>query len=193
MISRSSVEHVEVRGFPHRIFCPCALWTMGPPGSQSCWDVTVSQKVDILARELHLEFSGWIRTHMGALRTLRPGFYTVFRCVSGYWLGLGSNFQKNQTMPYLQKSRGHILWNMFQTLFRLKMFARGPNLIFRRVRFVPGIQLEPSQEEINFNSWSSNFDTFKKKIVPGGPIWNLFRQKSVPGGPIVTFSGKVGS
>ena len=74
---------------------------MGPAGSQSCWDaaaaavavaaaaaVAVSQKVDILARELFLKFSGWIRTHMGALRTLRPGSYTVFRCASGWHSGL---------------------------------------------------------------------------------------------------------
>ena len=82
---------------------------MGPTGSKSCWDaaavaaaaavavatgvavaaaVAVSQKVDILARELYLEFSGWIWTHMGALRTLRPGFYTVFRCASGWHSGL---------------------------------------------------------------------------------------------------------
>ena len=74
---------------------------MGPPGSQSCWDAAVaaaaavavaaaavSQKVDILARELYLEFSGWIRTHMGAIRTLRPASYTIVRSASGWHSGL---------------------------------------------------------------------------------------------------------
>ena len=107
-------ELIEVRGFPGRIFFPCALWTMGPPRPNSCWDAAaavaaaaaaVSQKVDILARELYLEFSGWIRTHMAALRTLRPGSYTVFRSTSGWHSGLawGAIFQKIQNMPYIQK------------------------------------------------------------------------------------------
>ena len=99
-----------MRGFPDGIFCPCTLWTIGPPGPKSCWDAAaaaVSQKVDILARELYLEFSGWIRTHMGALRTLRPGSYTVFRSASGWHSGLawGAIFQKIQNRPYIQNKK----------------------------------------------------------------------------------------
>ena len=36
-------------------------------------------QVDILAKELYLEFSNWILTHMIALGILTPGFYTEIR------------------------------------------------------------------------------------------------------------------
>ena len=39
-------------------------------------------QVDIQARQLFLEFSNWILTHMSALGILRPGFYTEFRAGS---------------------------------------------------------------------------------------------------------------
>ena len=110
------IQKVEVRGFPGGIFFPCPLWTRASPGPNSCWDAAVaaaaaaaaaavSQKVDILARELYLEFSGWIRTHMGALRSLRPGSYTVFRSAYSQHSGLawGAIFQKIQNMPHIQK------------------------------------------------------------------------------------------
>ena len=66
----------------------CDRGIRGRPTGSNAVAVAVSQKVDILARELYLEFSGWIWTHMGALRTLRPGSYTVFRSASGWHSGL---------------------------------------------------------------------------------------------------------
>ena len=39
-------------------------------------------QVDILARELYLEFPNWNLTHMRDIRTLIPGFYTEFRAGS---------------------------------------------------------------------------------------------------------------
>ena len=39
-------------------------------------------QVDIQAREIFLEFSIWILTHVRDIRILRPGFYTEFRAGS---------------------------------------------------------------------------------------------------------------
>ena len=51
-------------------------------------------QVDIQARELHLEFSNWILTHMRDIWILRPGF--LHRNSSwiypAEWFGLGGRF-----------------------------------------------------------------------------------------------------
>ena len=39
-------------------------------------------QVDILARELYLEFSNWILTHMRDIRILIPRFFAEFRAES---------------------------------------------------------------------------------------------------------------
>ena len=45
-------------------------------------------QVDILARELYLEFSNWNLTYMKDIWTLRPGFYSEFRYESREHSGL---------------------------------------------------------------------------------------------------------
>ena len=45
-------------------------------------------QVDILARDLYLEFSNWNLTYMKDIWTLRPGFYSEFRYKSREHSGL---------------------------------------------------------------------------------------------------------
>ena len=53
---------------------------------------------------------GYIRTHIGVLRTLRPASYTDFRSKSSQHSGLawGAIFQKIPSMHDFQRQRGHI-------------------------------------------------------------------------------------
>ena len=63
--------------------CPCdSSNSTGVPFKLTLTQLLLKAKslqVDIQARELHLEFSNWISTHMRDIWTVKPGFYTEFQ------------------------------------------------------------------------------------------------------------------
>ena len=143
-----------MRGFPHGIFCPCALLPRGPPGSKSCWDAAatavaaaVSEKVDIPASEPYFCGFKLDLDSYGSSQDFETWFLPIFsmRVRLAWWFGLGSHSSKILNMPYFQKYRGHTFGNVFQTRFRPRMFSKGPNLTFPRKRPSLGVQLELSQ------------------------------------------------
>ena len=105
-----SVLHINrSEGFPER-----DIWSLGVMDQGSCQigrvlgtspPLSPEVQVDILAKELYLQFSNWILTHMRALRILTPGFYTEFRVgsISQSDLAWGAILEKCGFRIYFQK------------------------------------------------------------------------------------------
>ena len=139
-----------------------------------------SIQVDILARELYLEFSNWILTHMRDIWTLRPGFYS--RMVSP-----GEPFWENcLRWPSFQGYHAHFSRKMFPTWIFTSNVLESKELLSmdRDVHILTFMQKWTDWRSIHiwtfFQKWidwpSICYDSLAEMDWPTVPIWTFFQK-----------------